>query len=361
MRHKLSELASDVSAVVLTLGEPSTSRALASLDRQTHRVAEVITVNGVRPWHRAMNQGVRRVQTPFLVQLDSDMILDPHCVERLRRAAREDTGIVVGMLRDPLIGTMVGIKLFRTGCFEKVQMPDSVSPDTDYAARIRAAGWKVAHVGRSFYKRPTSWDTLGEHNPSYTLEYTYRKHLLEGCRFWYRRSIEGVRWHFSRLEMSRHPMAFVAQAGLANGIFLEARHDLLGKSDTEGYPEFAELLRFFSSSPAALQIESGALERPRSPRLAFNYYYRLGQRLFREDDLVTLCGTLRAFGPTRGDDLGWIGKIALLRGLAADSADANELETEFDQLEQFRAMKEPNVRLYTRIGRQIERTLSRLS
>jgi hypothetical protein len=358
--HQVRQFESDVSAVVLTLGEPSTSRALVSLDHQTHRLAEVITVHDTRPWHKAMNEGVRRVRTSFLVQVDSDMILDADCVARLREAARKDTGIVVGMLRDPLIGTVVGIKLFRTQCFDQVRMPDSISPDTDYGGGVRAAGWKIAHVGRHFYKRPKDWDTLGEHSPSYTPEYTYRKHLLEGCRFLYRRSIEGIRWHFSRLEMSPHPMTFIAQAGLANGMFLKARRDLLGISDAEWYPRCEELLRFFESSPVTFEIGTRTPEGPRSPRLAFDYYYRLGQRLFRENDLASLCSTLKAMGLTRGDDLAWTRKIALLRGLSANSADESSLEAEFDQLERFRTMKEPGVSLYTRLGRKIERTLNRI-
>ncbi len=358
--HQVRPFESDVSAVVLTLGEPSTNRALVSLEHQTHRLAEVITVQGTRPWHTAMNEGVRRVRTPFLVQVDADMILDPDCVARLRKAARNDTGIVVGMLRDPLIGTVVGIKLFRTQCFDQLRMPDSISPDTDYGAMVHAAGWKIAHVGRYFYKRPRNWDTLGEHSPSYTPEYTYRKHLLEGCRFRYRRSIEGIRWHFSRLEMSAHPMAFIAQAGLANGMFLKARRDLLGISDAEWYPRCEELLRFFGSSPVTLKSGTGTLEGPRAPRAAFDYYYRLGKRLFRENDLASLCSKLKALGLTRGDDLAWTRKIALLRGLAAKSADESSLDAEFDQLERFRLMKEPGVSLYTRLGRKIERTLSRI-
>jgi glycosyl transferase family 2 len=359
VEHQVRQFETDVSAVVLTLGEPSTSLALASLDHQTHRLAEVITVQDMRPWHEAMNEGVRRVRTPFLVQVDSDMILDPDCVARLRKAARKNTGIVVGMLRDPLIGTVVGIKLFRTQCFGQVRMPDSISPDTDYGARVRAAGWKIAHVGRHFYKRPKNWDTLGEHSPSYTPEYTYRKHLLEGCRFLYRRSIEGIRWHFSRLEMSPHPMAYIAQAGLANGMFLKARRDLLGIADAEWYPRCEELLRFFGSSPVSIEIGIRTLEGPRSPRLAFAYYYRLGQKLFRENDPASLCSMLKALGLTRGDDLAWTRKIALLRGLASKSADESSLDAEFDQLERFRAMKEPGVSLYTRLGRKIERTLNR--
>ncbi len=51
---------SDVSAVVLTLGEPHTGRALESITRQTLPPAEVIVIEGVSPFFRAMNRAPAR-------------------------------------------------------------------------------------------------------------------------------------------------------------------------------------------------------------------------------------------------------------------------------------------------------------
>ncbi len=39
---------------------------------------------------------------------------------------RPGTGIVVGELRDPLVGQVVGIRMFRTACFRDGGMPDSI-------------------------------------------------------------------------------------------------------------------------------------------------------------------------------------------------------------------------------------------
>ncbi|HEY3257981.1 MAG TPA: hypothetical protein VGJ64_03935, partial [Gemmatimonadaceae bacterium] len=127
---------SDVSALVLTIGESFTERAVASLAKQTLPPAEIIVVENISPFSSAMNAGIPRVKTPFFVQVDADMILDPGCFEALRAATDDRTGMTVGELRDPLMGQVVGVKLFRTECFEWAAFRDSITPDTDYIAEI---------------------------------------------------------------------------------------------------------------------------------------------------------------------------------------------------------------------------------
>src|SRR5688500_11923456 len=103
---------SDVTALVLSIGEDTTERAIASVQRQTLAVAETIIVRGISPFHRAFNHGARRIRTPFFMQVDADMILDETCVADLRRAMVDGVGMVVGHLCDPMLGRIVGIKLF---------------------------------------------------------------------------------------------------------------------------------------------------------------------------------------------------------------------------------------------------------
>jgi cellulose synthase/poly-beta-1,6-N-acetylglucosamine synthase-like glycosyltransferase len=122
----------DVSAVVLTVGEPSTAEAIESLHRQTVPLRDIIVVRDVTPFHKALNAGAARVKTRFFVQVDADMILDPRCVAALRSGMHRRAGIVVGRLRDALTQDVVGIKLFRTVCFESTVFRDSISPDTDF-------------------------------------------------------------------------------------------------------------------------------------------------------------------------------------------------------------------------------------
>src|SRR5262249_17357771 len=160
----------------------------------------------------------------------------------LRKGMQRDVGIVVGHLRDPLIGQVVGIKLFRTACFESGTFADSISPDTDLVAEIAQAGWQTAYIGRLKTYASVPRSAYGEDRPDYSLPYTYRKLLIEGARYRYRQAPEAIRWHFAQLEASRHPSALAAQIGLAQGIFLEQISDQ--QTPSAMVPGFAEVAPF---------------------------------------------------------------------------------------------------------------------
>src|SRR5919198_180508 len=103
----------DVGAVVLTLGESTTARAVACLRAQTLPIEQVAVVEGVTPFHRALSAGVDAVSTPFFLQVDADMVLDRDCAAQLRATMAPTVGIVAGSLRDPLMRKVGAIKLFR--------------------------------------------------------------------------------------------------------------------------------------------------------------------------------------------------------------------------------------------------------
>jgi len=256
---------SDVSAVVLSLGEPFTPRAIASLAAQTLPPHQVILVENVSPFFRAMNAAVPQVTTPFFVQVDADMILDPTCIASLRSAVREDTGISVGWLRDPLLGQVVGVKLFRTECFRHASFTDSISPDTDFIAAIRRRSWKTEFLRRPDTGPAARPPTFGEHRPDYTPPYTFRKHLLEGRRYRYRGARPGLRWRVARLEESTHELAPLAQIALAHGFFLPGEHDDLKPGPDD--PRAAQLLALLASCARANAEPARLLPLDRHARL----------------------------------------------------------------------------------------------
>ena len=218
----------DVTALCEPRGESTIHEAVSSLYHQTMQVHDIVMVRDVVPFHKAINAGAARVKTSFFVQVDADMILDAHCIAALRNAVRRDVGIVVGRLRDALIDQVVGVKLFRTQCFRTCSFRDLISPDTDFVDEIGRVGLKTVFIGKVTPNSNDLWTTFGEHRPSYTMPYTYRKHLLMGCRYRYRRSLDGFRWRTAG--RSRHPSALIAQIGMSHGLFLEANQDLLGIS-----------------------------------------------------------------------------------------------------------------------------------
>ena len=219
---------SDITAVVLSIGEETTARAIESAARQRLPPKEIITVRNVSPFYKAMNFGASRVTTEFFVQVDSDMILDDNCLEDLRACMREEVGLVLGSLRDPLMGRIGWVKMFRTQCFKAVQYKDLVSQDLVFKDDIAKIGWNTVVAIRPLSGAPSEfWHTFGEHRPAYTPHYTYSKYLVKGRKYRYRKALPSMQWHIKRLIRSAHPMALIAEIALAHGIFIRKEQDLL--------------------------------------------------------------------------------------------------------------------------------------
>lgn len=327
----------DVSAVVLTSGESTTQAAIDSLDRQTLNPCEVIVVRNVTPFHRALNAGVAQVKSQFFVQVDADMVLDPRCIAQLRNSVRRATGIAVGQLRDPLIGRVVGIKLFRTSCFRVAPFRNSISPDTDFVEEIAARGWKTRYVGRPKWKGSESWTTFGEHRPQYTAAYTYRKYLLEGQRYRHRRSLDGLRWHFARLEASNHPSALIAQIALARGIFVGPEQDQLGLPCTdEESARFRAIEGFLGAARNASDAGVRGIPLLDMPLAElFNFYIRTSNALFRAGDFRAFELLMASLNNTRHKRAAWIAKVALCQGLSGEQIETESVEADYQVLSDF--------------------------
>jgi hypothetical protein len=326
---------SDISAVVLTIGEWFTQRALDSIAGQTLPPEEVIVVQNVSPFYRAMNDAALRVKTPFFVQVDADMILDPECTALLRGAVREDTGIAVGELRDRLVGRAVGIKLFRTECFRQAEFRDSISPDTDFGAEIARLGWKTHYVARQEGSIAGRSRTLGEHRPDYTPEYTYRKHLIEGGRLRYRGARGGLRWRFERLEESSHPLAGLAQIALGHGFFLPAEQDQLMPWGDE--PDAGRLLALLESKQhyQAAAAELFPLDRHRRLRDVYRCSLRAGHALGANGGGATVRDTLATITGTEHGWRGLVTKIGLGHGIVSPDLTVESLSADERMLGNF--------------------------
>ena len=311
----------DISAVVLSVGEPHTERALASVDRQTLPPAETILVERVSPFHRALNTGARRVRTAFFVQVDADMILNPWCLEELRRHMAPAVGIVVGPLWDPLMEVEVGVKLYRRQCFDAAHAEDTLSPDTDFNATLRRQGWEVVFALPSpphHRDAPTPWPTMGAHDPPYTPLYTYARYRVLGARYTYRRDFAAFRWRYRKLATSRHPTAFIARIALARGLFLRTDRDLLTSDLYTSSPQFEALDRFLGSSRGAGERAVESLPRlDAEPGSVFEAFRRLGMTLCEERQPTAFRTCLDALDVTDHPNA-WVARVALAQGLSAE-------------------------------------------
>lgn len=264
--------AGDVTAVVLSIGEPFLARALDSLGRQTAPPGAVVRVEGLSPFHRALNAGIAQVRTPFFVQVDADMALDPTALADLRACVAPAIGFVVGGLRDPLRGSIVGVKLYRTACAAAQPCPDSLTPAVDLADAIRARGWLTAHA---LHYRPgprALWHTFGAHEPDYTPLYTFTKFRLLGARYRHWRNGESLRRLFRTVHASGHPAAPMAQAAAALGVFWDEARDALRPCAPSA--EFERVQTLLAAPPAAPLLPPVRVAG--DPRRAFLDHYRVG-------------------------------------------------------------------------------------
>lgn len=321
---------SDVSAVVLTIGEASTARALDSIRRQTLPVAETVVVAGVAPFYRAMNTAVARVRTEFFIQVDADMILDPTCVADLRSLMAEGVGIVVGQVRDPLRGRIPAIKLYRRRCFDRVGFRDSICQDTDLAADVQHQGWRRIYALRRRGEQPAEWHTFAAHEPDYTPLYTFYKFVTEGARSRQRPGERRFLALFRQLRASAHPAAPIATIGIALGLFLHEEHDRL--KPCVRTPELDRLEDFLGASGESRE----ALAAPGdliAPRLAetFRRAHALGARLRERRAPAAfraILGTLR-----QGEDVASsVAIVGLCRGLFRDRHDDADAAHAFAEL-----------------------------
>lgn len=325
--------AADVTAVMLTIGEPTFERARESVRRQTHPVSDVVVVENVHPFHRAFNEGAARVRTPFFVQVDADMVLDDDCVANLLSRFADGVGSVVCHLRDALYGRVEGIKMYRTACVGGGQA-DSISSDTDLHDRMAREGWSTVYALRPNGRDPALWHTFGEHGRDYTPFFAYARHVVDGRRWRYRGNAEAVRHHFHLLHRSTHPAALISHLALAHGLFLPGESDLLGVYEPD--QDFHRITALLGrDTPAAGRVPASAPRLPSvTPRQAFRRCYRRGiavaadgTRRDVEAELGRLHATLHPWA--------WLMQAAFCQGLFVDRFDPLRCEREWSMLSPF--------------------------
>ena len=314
-----------MSAVVLSVGEPFTQRAIDSLSAQTVQVCDIVVVENVTPFFRAINEGAARVTTPFFVQVDADMILDHSCVGELLARVRDDTGIVVGELRDALMGQVVGVKLFRTACFRGSGMPDSISPDTEFGTLLQRAGWRTVYLEPAGEPPGVPRPTLGEHRPEYTPSYTFRKMMLEGSRLRHRGARHGLFWRMGELEESDHPISLLAQVALAHGFFLRSvRDELKAPADN---PRADRLAAYLAAEGHGEAWPEGLfpLDRNAPLRELFRRFLTAGEALSHVSEGAVFRSVFARLAGVRRDTHALVAKVALGHGLLMEHEDRAEL------------------------------------
>jgi len=230
----------------INIGENTTNRAIKSLENQTVQCKDIIRVDNISPFYKAINKGISLVKTNFFIQCDADMILDPDCLGTMLKFVRKDVGVVIALLSDELLGVVQAIKLFRTDCLKKVRFSNNISPDTECINHLRKLGWNYVFAKRARSRFGHSRDVLGVHHPQYTPMYTFEKFKVEGSRIRYRGVYQEFISCIEKLKKSDHPMAQYALIGVCRGFFIKDTKD--GLKSYKPSRDFKELERFFENN-----------------------------------------------------------------------------------------------------------------
>lgn len=315
---------SDVTAVLLTIGEPYVARARASLAAQTAPPAAIVEIAGVAPFHRALNAGIARVRTAYFVQVDADVVLDPNALADLRACMTPHVGLVIGRLRDPLRGRIEAVKLYRTEAAAAQPCPDSISPAVELLSSMTARGWLTLHALADGPGPPALRHTFGDHLPDYTPLYTFTKFRILGARHRHWRTGHRLRRLCAILHASGHPAAAIAQAAAAVGVFWEESRDALRPCTPSD--EFARIAALLDGPLSATPL-------PVLPdaRQAFVDHHRLGAALARANDAGGFRGRFAALAGTP-DFVAWVALVGLCRGGVAPADEAIHGARDFERL-----------------------------
>lgn len=138
---------------VITTGEDVEAECLAALERQTRRF-RLEHISDVYPMSAAFQAMPDRCRTPYFLQVDADMVLEPHAVESLHEAlVRSSPRIfqVSGQLYEEGFGTDGlapggAVKCWKRGLFRLFSFRDVRTVDRDLYRRTRRLGLGRRHI-----------------------------------------------------------------------------------------------------------------------------------------------------------------------------------------------------------------------
>ena len=210
--------APQVSAVIHTL---SSSRffddCLKSVKCQTLHAAHIIVVCDTVPLPKAQQQGLEQVTTPFFVAVDDDMILYQDCFEKLLASIsqNEQCADMAYRLRDPILGNVVGIHIYRTEPVKRIGFWHPEAKDPKRLMRTKLI--------ENYFLCKYSPEIVGQHHPSYTPEEIFAKFRYHGEKLvYYQKDKTRLNYFIDKLASfwQRHQSWLIvyAWAGLFAGI-----------------------------------------------------------------------------------------------------------------------------------------------
>ncbi len=164
-------------ACVFSIGERTEPQVIGSLCSQKIPLTRIELIKDVSPISAASNRALDIAgDFDYLLWVDADIILYPHCTESLKRLMRSDTLYAVGTLMDPVFGKVGYIKLLNMHIVKRLglRFRDVLGCDVDFCRQAREKDRSITIEAYTIMREP-----LGIHHPTYTAKELFRKNQIE--------------------------------------------------------------------------------------------------------------------------------------------------------------------------------------
>ncbi|MBU1213449.1 MAG: radical SAM protein [Alphaproteobacteria bacterium] len=169
------DLNEKVTVFIVTVGGLDYAPCRAALRAQDSQFNLEI-IRNIAPMNAAFQQMAERCKTPFFVQVDEDMILEPHAVRQLYEEMQEQAPNVAFhclSLWDTDLGYPIdGCKIYRHAIMAQVPWRDSYSCEVDQFERLWESGFQFSRRWRPY----RGDHVIGEHGRFWTPKTLFQRY-----------------------------------------------------------------------------------------------------------------------------------------------------------------------------------------
>lgn len=177
------DLTDRVTVFVTTIGDRAFPHCINALDRQDSRF-RFATIENVAPMSAAFQQMLDDCETPFFVQVDEDMILDPYAIRILYDAMTNSPPITAiycySLWDEHMQQSILGVKIYRHEIVKQFPYRHDVpNCDVEQNDRLKAAGYEVKIC---WLAQQRNLSCIGVHGRHYTPETAYEAYYNRAAK-----------------------------------------------------------------------------------------------------------------------------------------------------------------------------------
>ena len=173
--HNKRVIIDDLECTIMFCGEPAFlfDNCLEKVRNQTFLPKKIEVIENISPINEAVTMRHRKMDLPYSIKVDADMILRPACFEILYKAIKNSSihcWAVSALLTDSLQDTIGAIHIQKTEYLKDVVVPNVLGCDRWLAEEMKKQG--LFHQ-----ELPV---VLGEHRSDWSLEAAFKRFVRVG-------------------------------------------------------------------------------------------------------------------------------------------------------------------------------------